>query len=130
MDSKKKKILVVDDEPDLTFGCSMVLEDEGFETDTFNDPLIALSNFKPNNYDLAILDVKMPKMDGFSLYYEIKKIDNKIDICFLTASESYYETYRKDEFAKLNNDLFIQKPIENQELVKRINKILNNQVRK
>ena len=67
------KILIVDDEPDLTFGCSMTLRDEGFEVDTFNDPNIALSNFKPNYYDLAILDVKMPKLDGFSLYDEIKK---------------------------------------------------------
>ena len=124
------KILVVDDEPDLTFGCSMTLRDEGFEVDTFNDPNIALSNFKPNYYDLAILDVKMPKLDGFSLYHEIKKIDNKIKICFLTASESYYEQYRKDEFIKMDKDLFIQKPIENKEFIKRITKILNEPVRK
>jgi len=123
------KILVVDDEPDLTFGCSMTLRDEGFEVDTFNDPNIALSNFKPNYYDLAILDVKMPKLDGFSLYHEIKKIDNKIKICFLTASESYYEKYRKDEFINLDKDLFIQKPIENKEFIKRITKILNDPVR-
>ena len=124
------KILIVDDEPDLTFGCSMTLRDEGFEVDTFNDPAIALSNFKPNYYDLAILDIKMPKLDGFSLYHEIKKIDNKIKICFLTASESYYEQYRKDEFIKLDKDLFIQKPTENKELIKRITKILNDPVRK
>ncbi len=124
------KILIVDDEPDLTFGCSMTLRDEGFEVDTFNDPSIALSNFKPNYYDLAILDIKMPKLDGFSLYHEIKKIDNKIKICFLTASESYYEQYRKDEFIKLDKDLFIQKPTENKELIKRITKILNDPVRK
>ena len=123
------KILIVDDEPDLTFGCSMTLRDEGFEVDTFNDPSIALSNFKPNYYDLAILDIKMPKLDGFSLYHEIKKIDNKIKICFLTASESYYEQYRKDEFIKLDKDLFIQKPTENKELIKRITKILNDPVR-
>ena len=125
-----EKILIVDDEPDLTFGCSMTLRDEGFEVDTFNDPAIALSNFKPNYYDLAILDIKMPKLDGFSLYHEIKKIDNKIKICFLTASESYYEQYRKDEFIKLDKDLFIQKPTENKELIKRITKILNDPVRK
>jgi DNA-binding response OmpR family regulator len=124
------KILIVDDEPDLTFGCSMTLRDEGFEVDTFNDPTIALSNFKPNYYDLAILDIKMPKLDGFSLYHEIKKIDDKIKICFLTASESYYEQYRKDEFIKLDKELFIQKPIENKELIKLIIKILNDPVRK
>ena len=106
------------------------MRDEGFEVDTFNDPTIALSNFKPNYYDLVILDVKMPKLDGFSLYHEIKKIDNKIKICFLTASESYYEQYRKNEFIKLDKDLFIQKPTENKELIKRITKILNDPVRK
>jgi DNA-binding response OmpR family regulator len=125
MDKDITKILVVDDEPDLTFGCSMTLEMEGFEVDTFNDPLLALSNFKPNTYNLVLLDVKMPKMDGFTLYNEIKKRDAKANVCFLTASELYYEQFRKEEFANLNKDLFIQKPIENQELIKRINNILN-----
>jgi DNA-binding response OmpR family regulator len=125
MDKDIIKILVVDDEPDLTFGCSMTLEMEGFEVDTFNDPLLALSNFKPNTYNLVLLDVKMPKMDGFTLYNEIKKRDAKANVCFLTASELYYEQFRKEEFANLNKDLFIQKPIENQELIKRINNILN-----
>jgi DNA-binding response OmpR family regulator len=125
LDNSIIKILVVDDEPDLTFGCSMTLEMEGFEVDTFNDPLIALSNFKPNKYNLVLLDVKMPKMDGFTLYNEIKKRDAKANICFLTASELYYEQFRKEEFCNLNKDLFIQKPIENQELIKRINNILN-----
>ncbi|HYP42699.1 MAG TPA: response regulator, partial [Candidatus Nitrosocosmicus sp.] len=64
---KTKKILVVDDEPDLTFACNMILELEGFVVDTFNDPALALSNFKPNYYDLALFDIKMPKMDGFDL---------------------------------------------------------------
>jgi DNA-binding response OmpR family regulator len=125
MDKDIIKILVVDDEPDLTFGCSMTLEMEGFEVDTFNDPLLALSNFKPNTYNLVLLDVKMPKMDGFTLYNEIKKRDAKANVCFLTASELYYEQFRKEEFSNLNKDLFIQKPIENQELIKRINNILN-----
>ncbi len=125
MKSKKGRILVVDDEPDLTFGCSMVLEDEGFEVDTFNDPLMALSNFKPNYYDLALLDIKMPKIDSFDLFEKIKKMDNRIIICFLTASESYYEQYRKQEFAMMDKNLFIQKPIENEELVERVKRIFN-----
>ncbi len=123
---KTKKILVVDDEPDLTFACNMILELEGFMVDTFNDPVLALSDFKPNYYDLALFDIKMPKMDGFDLHNEIKKIDNKIKICFLTASEEYYENFRKSEFIKLDKDMFIQKPIENKELVKRIMKVLND----
>ncbi|MEJ7642087.1 MAG: response regulator [Candidatus Nitrosocosmicus sp.] len=123
---KTKKILVVDDEPDLTFACNMILELEGFVVDTYNDPMLALSNFKPNYYDLALFDIKMPRMDGFDLHNEIKKMDNEIKICFLTASEGYYEHFRKAEFIKLDKDMFIQKPIENKELVKRIKKVLND----
>ena len=93
--------------------------------DTFNDPVLALSKFTSNYYDVAFLDIKMPKMDGFSLYKEIIKRDNKVKVYFLTASEEYYETFRKEEFAKIDKDLFIQKPIDNQELVKRINQILD-----
>lgn len=58
-----KKILIVDDEPDLTFLCKMVLEDEGFTVDAYTDSLSAFSDYKPNNYDLLILDIKMPNMD-------------------------------------------------------------------
>jgi DNA-binding response OmpR family regulator len=123
---EKIKILVVDDEPDLTFACNMVLELEGFEVDTFNDPTLALSNFRPNHYNLALFDIKMPNMDGFELHNEIKKIDNRIKVCFLTASEEYYEHFRKAEYLKLDKNLFIQKPIENKELVKRLVKILSN----
>ena len=126
MFSKKKKILVVDDEPDLTLACNMLLEDNGFDVDVFNDPRIALSTFKPNYYDMALLDIKMPKIDGFYLYNEIKKMDDKIKVCFLTASEFYYEKYRKEEFGHFDKNLFIQKPIENEDLIKRINKVLND----
>jgi DNA-binding response OmpR family regulator len=119
-----KKILIVDDEADLTLAFSMLLRLEGFEVDTFNDPVLALSKFISCYYDIALLDIKMPKMDGFSLYREISKRDDRIKIYFLTASEEYYETFRKDDFAKMDKDLFIQKPLANRELVKRINQVL------
>jgi DNA-binding response OmpR family regulator len=121
---KTKKILIVDDEPDITLAFNMLLRREGFEVDTFNDPVLALSEFTPDYYDIAFLDIKMPKMDGFSLYGEMIKRDKNIKIYFLTASEEYYETFRNEEFAKIDKDLFIQKPIANKELVKRINQIL------
>jgi DNA-binding response OmpR family regulator len=73
----RKKILVVDDEADLTMLCNLTLEYHGFKVDTFNDPQEALSNYRPDYYDLVILDIKMPKMDGFQLYDEIKKKDHK-----------------------------------------------------
>ena len=122
---KTKKILIVDDEPDITLAFNMLLRRDGFEVDAFNDPVLALSKFTPNYYDVALLDIKMPNMDGFSLYGEISKRDNSIRIYFLTASEEYYETFRDEEFAKIDKDLFIQKPIANKELVKRINQILD-----
>ena len=69
----QKRILVLDDEPDLTMVCSLALQYHGFKVDTFNDSQEALSNFRPGYYDLVILDIKMPKMDGFELYEKIKE---------------------------------------------------------
>ncbi len=115
--SKGKKIMIVDDEPDITSMLKIVLEDNGFA---------ALKYYKASLYDLLILDIKMPEMDGFELYDEIKKIDDKMKVCFLTASEMYYNKLRKDKYYSLHKDLFIQKPIENEELVNIVNKILNS----
>ena len=118
------RILVVDDEPDLTQVSTLALEYHGFKVDSFNDPQEALSKFEPGLYDLVILDIKMPKMDGFELYHEIKKKDNNANVCFLTASELYYEEFRKKEYYALDRNMFIRKPIENEELVKEINKMI------
>ena len=121
---ENNRILVVDDEPDLTQVSTLALEYHGYKVDSFNDPQEALSKFKPGLYDLIILDIKMPKMDGFELYREIKKKDNTAKVCFLTASELYYEEFRKKEYCALDRNLFIQKPIDNEDLVKEINKML------
>ena len=79
------RILLVDDEPDITLAFSIVLEDNGFVVNAFNDPLIALSSIKQGLYALALLDIKMPKMNGFELYREIRKLDDKVKVCFMTA---------------------------------------------
>jgi DNA-binding response OmpR family regulator len=63
-----RKILIVDDEPDITSTFDMILQMNGFGVDTYNDPLLALSDFKPGLYGLALLDIRMPKMNGFELY--------------------------------------------------------------
>ena len=60
----------------------MALERAGFSIDVFNDPLLALKNFKPKLYDLAILDVMMPKMDGLELYNQLKSVDPSIKPVF------------------------------------------------
>jgi DNA-binding response OmpR family regulator len=122
----QKKILAVDDEADLTMLCRLALEYYGFQVDTFNDPQEALSNYKPSYYDLVILDIKMPKMDGFQLYNEIKKKDQKAKICFLTASELYYEEFRKKEYNAIDKNLFLRKPIENEELINQVNRIISS----
>jgi DNA-binding response OmpR family regulator len=125
--SNMNKILIVDDEPDLTQVSTLALEYHGFKVDSFNDPQEALSKYAPGLYDLVILDVKMPKMSGFELYYEIKKKDNNANVCFLTASELYYEEFRKGKYYALDKNLFIRKPIENVELVKEINKMIKKE---
>jgi DNA-binding response OmpR family regulator len=122
-----KKVLLVDDEPDLNLTLKLNLEENGFKVDSFTDPLSALENFKEEAgmYELLILDMKMPQMNGFELYRQIKKIDDKVKVCFLTASEMYYEEFRKELFPALDNNCYIQKPIENEMLIKRLNRILS-----
>jgi two-component system, OmpR family, response regulator ChvI len=89
------KLMAVDDEPDITFTLKKELEQSGFSLDVFNDPIVALSYFKPGYYDLILLDVKMPKLNGFELYQEINKKDKKVKACFITAYELYYESLKK-----------------------------------
>ena len=118
------RILVIDDEPDLTQVSTLALEYHGFKVDSFNEPQEALAKFEPGLYDLVILDITMPKMDGFELYHEIKKKDNNAKVCFLTASELYYQEFRKKEYCALDRNLFILKQIDNDELIKEINKMI------
>jgi DNA-binding NtrC family response regulator len=119
-----RKILIVDDEPDITSAFDMILEMNGFEVDSYNDPLLALSNFKPHTYGLALLDIRMPKMSGFELYKKIKDIDNKIEACFITAFEDYREEF-KESFPKLEEaKYFIRKPKAIEDLVKHVAAIL------
>jgi two-component system, OmpR family, response regulator ChvI len=118
-DDKKKRILLVDDEHDITFSLGIGLENNGFAVDIFNDPQEALSNFKAGLYDLLLIDVKMPKMNGFELYQEIEKMDNKAKVCFITAFEVYYNSLR-ELFPTVKVDCYIKKPVTTDELVQRI----------
>ena len=124
----KKKVLLVDDEPDIISLVRIVLEDNGFAVDSYTDPTLALSNFKPGLYDLLLLDIKMPKMSGLDLYQKMKEIDNSnVKICFLTASELFYEEYRRlDAYPSLDKAYFIQKPCRNEDLINHLNEILHS----
>ena len=119
-----RKILIVDDEPDITSSFDMILQMNGFEVDTYNDPELALSNFKPDTYGLVLLDIRMPKINGFELYDKIKDIDNKIEACFITAFEDYREEF-KEAFPQLEEaKYFIRKPKAIEDLVKHVATIL------
>ena len=122
--SEEKKILVVDDEPDNASIFTMGLEDDGYRVDTFTDPLSALSAFKEDKrtkYDLLILDIKMPDMNGFELYEQMKKIDNKVKVCFLTAyGEGYTEEFKRMFPSSSLGVSFIRKPIRVDDLVKKV----------
>ena len=123
-----KKILLVDDEPDVTYTIKNILEDNGFQVDTFNDPVTTLKSYTNNFYDLVILDIKMPKMDGFELYTKIREKDPKVKICFLTVIATFNEEFRKIRLAlgkTINEDYFIQKPVEMEDLLKKLTSIMN-----
>ncbi|HEX5977596.1 MAG TPA: response regulator [Nitrososphaeraceae archaeon] len=117
---KRKRILIVDDDRDILTTYKKGLEQSGlFEVDTFDDPEEALSNFKSGLYDCLIIDIRLPKMDGFELYDRMKAIDDKVKICFITAYEVNYRALRQ-VFPEPILECFIQKPIEIGKLVERI----------
>lgn len=117
------KILVVDDERDITSVIKKGLKNNGFEVDSYNDPVLALEEFRADVYDILIIDIKMPKMNGFELYKKIKELDTKVKVCFLTAIEYYNEEFRM-AFTKMALKCFADKPISIDLLAKIIKKEL------
>jgi DNA-binding response OmpR family regulator len=112
------RILIVDDDPDLTSLFRTGLEDSGFEVYSYNDALEALANFKPHFYDLLLLDINMPKMDGFELCGRILEMDVNVRICFITAAEINTDGLR--EVLTTSTGCFIKKPISISNLAKRL----------
>lgn len=134
-EARKKRIMTVDDEEDVVFCLEKVLQETGlFEVDGFTDPQHALSSFRPGNYDLIILDIRMPKIDGFELYRKIKLLDKNVEICFLTAVNDFSE-YRvlhpdiTNEIEKDNDSCIIDKPADTEQLIERINKVIYGRIR-
>jgi signal transduction histidine kinase/CheY-like chemotaxis protein len=121
--TRMKRIFLVDDDYDHTITFKMGLELAKFEVDAYNDSAIALSKFKPDYYDLLLIDVKMPKIDGFELYEKIKEIDNKVLVWFITAYETYYRAIKEASSTSKKEMIsvpVIEKPIEIDKLVKQI----------
>ena len=120
--------MLIDDEADILWLFKMILEsDARLKVDPFADPLVALENFRPGLYDLLLIDIAMPKMNGFELYDKIRELDKKVKISFVTASEMYYEEIRKETFPELDTNCFIRKPIANEDLIQRVRKVLKIQ---
>lgn len=109
-DITQARILVVDDEADITFIIKKGLEKEGFKVEAKEDPKKALKEYEPGKYDLLLLDIRMPGMTGFELYKEIRKIDRKVKVCFITAFEIYFDEFKK-VFPKIHVSCFIRKPV-------------------
>jgi CheY-like chemotaxis protein len=126
MNINRRILLVVDDEPDITLPFSLGLEDNGFVVDAFNDPLLALEDFKEQkkSYALALLDINMPKMNGYELGKEIRKVDDKIKVCFVTAfdiQKEDEEELKEDLATSLNQKpVIIRKPISIDDLVQKV----------
>jgi DNA-binding response OmpR family regulator len=117
------RILLVDDEPDITFSFNMILEDNGFAVDSYNDPIHALSSFKNGIYAIAILDIRMPGMNGFELSLELRKVDNKIKILFMTAYDIHDEGINQSKLKVLKEKpIILKKPISLDDLVSKIKK--------
>ena len=144
---EEKRILLVDDEQDVLLTFQLILVHEGYKVYPFDNPLDALSSFKIGLYDLAILDIKMPKMNGFQLYEEIKKIDCSVKVCFITAAAAaataeeiyqYHEIREKNgenagqkpkqkqqqQYCELQKTMFLKNPISNGVLIKEVNRII------
>jgi two-component system, OmpR family, response regulator ChvI len=120
IDVKKGRILIVDDDTDITNSFSLCLEDTGlFEVVTYNDSVEAISNFKADSYDLVLLDIKMPKLNGFELCEKMKLVDSKVKVCFISAFDIDSAELR-DVVPSLGVECFIPKPILVKDLIKGI----------
>ena len=114
----RHRIMIVEDDQDIAQLFAITLQDNGFVVEVFNDPLSALSNYKVGNYDLLLLDIRMPVMNGFELCQKIKDKDKKVQVCFITACVDAIDEFRR-LFPDLQEiDCFVRKPVEMDNLVK------------
>src|SRR5918912_2275606 len=119
-----KRVLIVDDEPDIILTLKLGLEqnntDKRFEVYAYNDPAIALSEFKPNFYDLLLTDICMPHMNRFELCEKILELDSNVRACFISEAEVNTEALREVYPKARSIGCFIKKPVMINYLVKRL----------
>jgi DNA-binding response OmpR family regulator len=118
-----KRILIVDDDPDITFtfkeGIEYASNSSSIKVYTYNDPLLALSEFKPNYYDLMLLDINLPVLNGFELYEKILELDINVKACFMSAAQINREALR-EIYPSISLGCFIGKPVTMDYLVNRL----------
>ena len=122
-----KRILIVDDDPDITYTFKMAFEEANriggnktsFHVDTYNDPLVALSEFKPDFYDLLLIDINLPKMNGFDFCAKIFGVDLNPKVCFMSSGLINQEALQ-EQYPSSNIGCFIRKPITMENLIERV----------
>jgi two-component system alkaline phosphatase synthesis response regulator PhoP len=119
-ESQHKRILIIDDNPDIVFTLRVGLEsDPTMQVFGFDNPVTALVEFKPNFYDLLLIDINMPLMDGFQLAQNLLRRDLNVKVCFITAGEINMNAAREVHPLK-SIGCFIKKPISAEQLIKRV----------
>jgi DNA-binding response OmpR family regulator len=114
-----KRILVVDDNSDIVFTLRIGLEsDSTIQVYSYDNPVTALLEFKPNFYDLLLIDVNMPLMDGFQLAQKLLQKDLNVRVCFMTSGEINMDAAREVHPLK-SIGCFIKKPITTEQLLRR-----------
>jgi DNA-binding response OmpR family regulator len=122
-----KRILVVDDDPDITFTFKKAFEEANrisgnktsFHVNVYNDPLVAISEFKPDFYDLMLVDINMPEMNGFDFCVKIFEVDVNPRVCFMTSGLINREAL-KEQYPSLSIGFFIRKPVTMENLVRKV----------
>ncbi|MFZ0556796.1 MAG: response regulator [Nitrososphaeraceae archaeon] len=125
--SHSKKILVVDDEQDIVFTLKTILTEAGFTVDAFTNPSVAFEMFRPEKYELIILDIRMPGLNGFELYMKLLEQDNSIKVLFLTAVNEFsmYAKFKNSVSPMSGKRYYLQKPVDLTKLLQRVGDMLS-----
>ena len=119
----RKRILIIDDDPDINNLFKIYLEHDGFQADAYTNPIDALYYFKKDEYDLILLDLKMPQIDGISMFQALKNKDENVTICLITADLSYLDQL-KEKIPNIEKYV-IHKPILLKNLKDKINELVS-----
>ena len=125
--SHSHKILVVDDEQDIVFTLKTILNEAGFSVDAFTNPSVAFEMFRPEKYELIILDIRMPGINGFELYMKLLEQDNSIKVLFLTAVNEFsmYSKFKSSVSPMSGKRYYLQKPVDLTKLLQRVDDMLS-----